>query len=305
MAGILRRTNWRKLLYTIGIVFGVGLLAYQTWRGYLAIQQVQLCVVRPLSVIGLLGLYIAAYIVQMVAWAVIMRSLQAPLSPNAVLKGYMISFLPRYIPGTVWGYLSRNEWLAQNHNISYGVSTVASLLEAGLLLLVAITLGAMYWVDTVWKVPVALAGLVAVGVAWILVPWFAARFGGKRVQISPKRVQSAPLGVLTAALYLLFWGLQGIAVLYIGAMLCAEAPISLFAGTAAISLAWALGFVILFVPAGIGIREWSLGALLVAFSGLEPGQAAIVAVISRVAVIGAEIVVLLVGLQRYFRGGRK
>lgn len=305
MAGILQRTNWRKILYTIGIVFGVGLLAYQTWRGYVAIQQVQLCVVRPTYIVGLLGLYIAAYFVQMVAWAVIMRSLQAPLSPNAVLKGYMISFLPRYIPGTVWGYLSRNEWLAQNHNISYGVSTVASLLEAGLLLLIALTLGAVYWVETMWRVPVAVAGLVGVGAAWTLVPWLAARFGGKRLQISPVRVQSTTLGLLTTALYLLFWALQGVAILTIGAILCAGAPISLFAGTAAISLAWALGFVILFVPAGIGIREWSLGALLVAFSGLEPGQAAIVAVVSRVAVIGAEIVVLLVGLQRYFRGGRK
>jgi hypothetical protein len=47
----------------------------------------------------------------------------------------------------------------------------------------------------------------------------------------------------------------------------------------------------------LGVREWSLSALLVIFSGLEPGQAALLAVLSRVVMICAEVIVLLIGLQ--------
>jgi glycosyltransferase 2 family protein len=298
---------WRRILHIVGIVFGLALLAQQIWQGYIAIQQLQTCVLRPSYFVGVLGLYVAAYFVQIIAWALIMRSLQAPLSPSAVLKGYAISFLPRYIPGTVWGYLSRNEWLAQTHGIPYSVSTVASLLEAGLLLVTAVALGAFYWVDVLWKVPVAVIGFIAMGITWVAVPWLASRFGGKRLQLSLVDLQYWQakrwyLGVYTVALYLLFWVLQGGAILYTSTTLCVNAPMGLLEGMAAVSLSWALGFVILFVPAGLGVREWSLSALLVNFAGLESGAAAVVAVVSRVALICAEIIVLLIGLQIYIRG---
>ena len=314
MAG---RGAWRRILHIVGIVLGLALLAQQTWQGYIAIQQVETCAVRPSYFAGVLGLYVAAYFVQIIAWALIMRSLQAPLSPSALLKGYAISFLPRYIPGTVWGYLSRNEWLAQTHGISYSVSTTASLLEAGLLLVTAVALGAFYWVDGMWKVPVALLGLVTIGMTWVAVPWLASCFSGKRLQLSLAELprftlpgfalprfdsQHWRLGVWTVILYLLFWVLQGGAILYTSTTLCVNAPVGLLEAMAAVSLSWALGFVILFVPAGLGIREWSLSALLVNFAQLEPGIAAMVAVISRVALICAEIVVLLIGLQIYIRG---
>jgi hypothetical protein len=69
------------------------------------------------------------------------------------------------------------------------------------------------------------------------------------------------------------------------------------AATSAGSLAWAIGFLIIFVPAGLGVREWSLGTLLVQFAALSPGQATLLAVVSRVGMIAAEVLVLLVGLQ--------
>jgi hypothetical protein len=319
--GMAGRGAWRRIFYIVGIVFGLSLLAQQTWQGVTALQQynqqAQLCVLRPSYLIGALGLYIAAYFVQMVAWALIMRSLQAPLAPGAVLKGYAISFLPRYIPGTVWGYLSRNEWLAQTYGIGYAVSTVASLLEASMLLVTAIALGTFYWVDAPWKLPVAGLGIVATGLTWLVVPWLASRLSKQRLQVEANASQRWRPGLLILLLYLLFWVIQGGAILYVGATLCANSStglsesgllesglldIGLLEGMAAVGLSWALGFVILFVPAGLGIREWSLSTLLIIFSGIEPGQAAMIAVISRVALICAEIVVLLLGVQSYIRG---
>jgi glycosyltransferase 2 family protein len=282
-------------------MFGLGLLAQQTWQGFITLQQYQMCAVRPDYLTGVIGLFVAAYFVQMWAWALIMRSLHAPLSAHAVLKGYVISFLPRYIPGTVWGYLSRNEWLAQTHNVPYGVSTVASLVEAAMLLVVALTLGAFYWVDGLWKLAVAVLGIVGVGVTWLAVPWLAGRFGGRWLQVSQVRSQSRELGGLAGAAYVLLWSLQGAAIVYIGATLCLDSHIAWLEGIASIGLAWTIGFIIPFVPAGLGVREWSMSALLVIFSGLEPGQAALLAVLSRVVMICAELIVLLVGLQSHIQ----
>lgn len=306
------RTGWRKTLYIVGIVLGLGLLAQQTWQGYHALQQVQACVVRPGFLVATTGLYGVAYFVQMAAWALIMRSLHAPLTPQAVIKGYTLSFLPRYIPGSVWGYLSRNEWLAQMHNVSYGVSTVASLLEAAMLLVTATALGALYWLPRMWQAPllelaITGAGMIAAWLVWQMLPWLASRMGGKRVQIDLRRSQSVGLWLAATGLYVGFWVLQGGALLTIVQTLCGDLTLGPSVAIAASALAWAIGFLVIFVPAGLGVREWTLGTLLIAFVTLQPGatllsgQASLIAVVSRFCMIVAELLVLWIGVQGYIQ----
>src|SRR4051812_44084398 len=94
LVSLVRRVKWRKVLYTTGIALGVALLAQQLWRGYRAFQEAQACVLHPTFLLATLGIYIVAYFIQMAAWALIMRSLQAPLSVGAVTQGYALSFLP-------------------------------------------------------------------------------------------------------------------------------------------------------------------------------------------------------------------
>jgi uncharacterized membrane protein YbhN (UPF0104 family) len=299
------RAPWRRILYTTGIVVGLGLLAQQVWQGIAALQQAQACVARPSFGAAVLAAYIAAYFVQMAAWALIMRSLHAPLRPQAVLEGYALAFLPRYIPGTVWGYLSRNEWLAQNHGVGYGVSTAASLIEAAMLLASAMTLGALYWLPTYWPHPLVMpaiitGALVAVALIWYVTPLLTARFSKGEAQPSSHNTgrQSALLWLVTTTLlYLLFWLLQGAALVAITHTLCGALTLPLSAATGASALSWAIGFLILFVPAGLGVREWSLGTLLVTFAALPSGEATLLAVVSRAGLVAAEVLVLLIGLN--------
>lgn len=314
MAGITGRTSWRKILYSVGIVLGLALLAQQAWQGYNALRQVQACVVRPPLLMGALGLYVVAYFVQMTAWALIMRDLQAPLAPQAVIKGYALSFLPRYIPGSVWGYLSRNEWLSQTHGVGYGVSTTASLVEATLLLVTAGAAGALYWLSSQWQspfLPVAfvLAGVVVFSVAaawasWRLLPWLVGMMGSRSMQRKRISVQSLLLWAATCLLYAGFWLLQGGALVIIAQALCERLALGLAAATAAFAWAWAIGFLIVFVPAGLGVREWTLGALLGAFAMIPPGQATLIALVSRLGLIVAELLVLAIGLHGQFQSWR-
>lgn len=308
--------KWRKVLYSTGIILGLGLLAQQAWQGYQALQDAQACVVRPTYLFVALALYIVAYFVQMAAWGAIMRFLGAPLTPQAVVEGYALSFLPRYIPGSVWGYLSRNEWLAQTHHVGYGVSTTSSLLEATMLLVTATGLGALYWLPTQDWLPtlaslpfltivIATIALFGSWLAWQIVPTLAARISRKPVDTPAhtptSRAQSFPLWGVTTALYVAFWLLQGGALVAIAHTLCGGLTLGLYAASAAFAIAWAIGFLIVFVPAGLGIREWTLSALLVAFAALQPGPATLIALISRLGLIVAEVVVLLIGLHRKFQ----
>jgi hypothetical protein len=311
LAGIAGRIQWRKTLYLVGIVLGLCLLAQQAWRGYQAIQQEQVCFTHPSFLLVALGLYIATYFVQMAAWALIMRFMQAPLSPQAVVEGYALSFLPRYIPGSVWGYLSRSEWLAQTHQVSYGASLTASLMETALFLITATLLGALYWLPT--QLPdfpgrfplieflIAVAGIVGAWLVWRVLPWLAMRFYRKRAGLylpAPKGLgRQLGLWGVTTLLYLFFWLLQGGALVAVAHTLCGGLAPELFTISAAYAIAWVIGFLIIFVPAGLGVREWMLSTLLVAFAALQPGQATLLAILSRFGLIMAEIIVLAIGLH--------
>ncbi len=70
-------------------------------------------------------------------------------------------------------------------------------------------------------------------------------------------------------------------------------------------LSWVLGFVIVFVPAGLGIRELAISTLLTAYGALLPWQADLVAVLSRFGLIVAELAWLLVGLALFARSRRE
>jgi uncharacterized membrane protein YbhN (UPF0104 family) len=284
----------------------LALLVQQAWQGYQALEPAQACAIAPGFLLAALGLYVVAYFVQMAAWALIMRALQAPLLPHVVVEGYALSFLPRYLPGSVWGYLSRNEWLAQSQQVSYSTSTTASLVEAAMLIVTATWLGALYWAPTEWAfglqgLPLAEVALVVTGIAaswlvWRMLPWLVnilrRKLPGQKVQ----RGGNLSLWAAVTFLYTGFWLLQGGALVAIAHALCGSLNPGLFAATAAFAVAWVIGFVILFVPAGMGVREWSLRMLLVAFAAYESGAAAQLALFSRAGLIVAEVIVLGVGL---------
>src|SRR3972149_6374809 len=119
----------RRLLHLIGLALGGLLFVYQILNVLPAVMENKLHVSSP-AFIGLaLAIGVAAIGIQTIAWARLMRAFGIYLSWSQVLQGYTLSFLPRYIPGSVWGYLSRNEWLLQNHNVRYGISNRVSLLE--------------------------------------------------------------------------------------------------------------------------------------------------------------------------------
>jgi hypothetical protein len=120
--------SWRRFLSRLGFVLGSLIFLQQLWNGYQAIvEQVAFSALLPIAVAYCVAVIAGA--LPIFAWFRLMAGVGAPLSWRHTLKGYTLSFLPRYIPGSIWGYLSRSEWFRDNAGIACAVSNAGSLVE--------------------------------------------------------------------------------------------------------------------------------------------------------------------------------
>jgi uncharacterized membrane protein YbhN (UPF0104 family) len=296
----------RRRLLIFGLGLGVLLFTRQVWVSYGAIRQHDLILIRPLLLLASLGAGILVYAAWMASWTLIMRHLGVRLAPRQVVQGFYLSFLPRYIPGTVWGYLTRSEWLEQAFGVPYSVSVMGSVLEAlGLLLTGLFMVGAYFFTQTTGSVQIivaaASAGLLLL--TWLTVPGVAMRVNRlvRREKPAPSRGGRRPSAAWSGAilLHLALWLAFGASLLFVAQSVAVIPSFNLLSSTFAASLSWIVGFLVIIVPTGLGVREVTLSTLLSAHAGFMPWQADVVAVISRFAIVLAELAWLLVGLFFY------
>lgn len=238
------------------------------------------------------ALFVLGYLLQLMAWVAVMRSLNARIGLSFAFQGYYLSFLPRYLPGSVWGYFGRGEWLWTQQQIPYRTTNIGSVFEALFFLI-----SAGIWVAIDWSGSSSWGWALAGGLAlcWGVVWWV-----GKRQirHMSPARNYTSWLWLLGAGVvYLVYWWAQGLA---LSAMLRSLGIVATNATvlslTSSAALAWSVGFLIIFVPSGLGVREVSLAYLLATHSGISAHDASLIAVISRAAMIVAEICLLALAL---------
>lgn len=294
---------WKKVLFTLGLALGLVLFCKQIYDSYLYIRDSDFRIFAPFFLFLSLAANLLMYALQMCAWVLLLRYLGINLKVRAVFKGYFLSFLPRYIPGSVWGYLSRSEWLLRSHRVDYNTSALASLLEVLGLICTALSLGGGYYGFQ----------LIATGYRWafvgggLLMAVFCLVLPQVLVWIMPERYRRAIdlqafdvwLGVVT--LYILFWVVYGTAVFLVGrALLPAPASsVNLMGVISAATLSWVLGFIVIFVPAGLGVREWSLERLLILAAGFDPWGSKLIAVLCRLNILIAEMSWLLIASGLY------
>ena len=297
----MKRLPWlRKILYFVCLGAGALILILQAANGYRAQTARGLPITSPQLLFGALVFTGLATGAQMLAWRTLMQGLGVSLGKREVLRGYMLSFLPRYIPGSVWGYLGRNEWLFQEYAVSYAASNLGSILEilasvTGVFVVVGLN-WASARLSVRWPVllialpllPAAIWVIMRRGFEWPLVKRLLSRFMTSGL-FSGVSLQRWLAGV---GLFVVHWLLNGVALgMTVGALsqqLVIPLDITLrFAS--AYSLAWFIGFIIIFAPAGLGFRELALSAILAADFATPPGNASAVAVLFRLVIIFTEV----------------
>ncbi len=306
------RSRWslRAVLWRVGLVLGLGLFANQLRIAWLAVQQYD--GLGELSLGQLIPAFVAALVLsafQMVAWRAIMRYLCVALTLRETTEGFMISFLPRYIPGTVWGYLSRSQWLLDDHGVGYPLSLTGSVLEAAAILVTAIacvgvTGGPL--LGEPWRHVAPVGSIILMCLAVFLAPRFVEWAGRRFRRLAFPSAPQPGAWVAALALTVPLWLSYAASVYWVARAVAPGSGIDLRVSALAASASWAVGFLILFVPSGIGVREAVMSAVLVQAAGLPVAMGGLVAVISRLAMVLAELAWVLAGFAlRATRKGRE
>ncbi len=294
--------SWRRLIYYFGMVLGGLLFAYQFWVGHQAFLLNSHFISLPIF-IAAIGLAAFVNSLQIGVWYYLMKGLGVFIPWRQLIRGYMLSSLARYIPGGVWGYFSRNQWLYQSYAVPFNLSNTGSVLEALCLVTAAVTIIGIYWVSVLsgwlqWVLfvfvisfPLALWGVIHILPNWSFPGWVL-----EIVSMRDALKVSLVRWLMIIALYVVLWtGFGGVLFWAIGA-LDASAKVSLLDSTFVFAAAWLTGFLIVFVPAGFGIRELALSGLLITRFGMLYGPANALSVSIRFIISLAELVSLLAGL---------
>lgn len=234
--------------------------------------------------------YVAA---TMLSWRAIITA-AGPLPPRAARRIFYSSQIAKYLPGGVWNVfaaaeMGRDYAVSRRRSVasllvSAGVSAVTGLLlAAGALLFGPGGLWRSYW----WVAPAVPAGILA------LTPPVLNRIVGAVLKLARRDGLEAPL-TWTATLRASGWALAAwilaggqVWLLLVSLGAAANAATFLLA-VAGYALGWTAGFLAVVAPAGAGVREVALGAVLAGAVG--PGALVVVVLAVRLTTTIADVV---------------
>lgn len=196
------------------------------------------------------------------AWRAVLSGLGSHLPVRAAARVYFLGQLGKYVPGSIWPIMAQAE-LSKEYGVARARSGFAAVTQMLIGLVVGIvvagaTLAASsraaveaYW----WLAVVAVGGVVT------LAPPVFNRLMAVALRLA-RRPVGDPLSSRTvfasAGWCLAMWMAFGVHVWLLARGLGASGDNLLLLTTGAYALAWAAGFVVVFVPAGAGVREAAL-----------------------------------------------
>jgi len=229
----------------------------------------------------------------MLAWRALLADLGSPLPLPAAIRVMFVGQLGKYVPGAVWALAAQVE-LARDYEVPRRRSATASLVGMAVTLVVGLVaagvtlpLTSAHAVRQYWWV-LAITPLAAI----CLYPRII-RLGldlALRVLRRPPLEGSVSGGGMTRALgwTVLGWLCYGAHAWFLISVFAGKAPHVFALSLGAYALAWAVGFLIIFFPSGIGPRELALIAVLAPV--MPSASALVVALASRVVMTIADLV---------------
>ena len=310
---VLRRPWVRGL----GLLIGVVLIAIGLLTG---LQRVDFS--SAFRSLGLRGLALALALgalttfLSALGWALIVDALTPHADVWRSLRSYFAALPLKYIPGSVWNHFGRAAWLAELSRLPPRDSTLSSSGGSGAMG-VALDFGWLLWsgmvatgVTAMLNPPRALSGVISrgglVAIAVMLTAISAAApfvLYGLPGQSAARSRWGFAIRLWSAHLLQILSWLAASALLgYLVANLSFNPELQLDLGESALALFAGIstGLAVLFVPNGIGVREWVIGATLSHIVPVENGFAA--GILHRMIVMSSELLIFLVmGVQFIFR----
>jgi uncharacterized membrane protein YbhN (UPF0104 family) len=248
----------------------------------------------------------AAIAVGMVMWHLLLADLGSPLPHRAAGRVLFVSQLGKYLPGSVWPVLAQME-LGRDHGVprrrsatAFALLTLFNLVTAMLVATATLPFTAGDEVRQFrWMF------LLAIGLVALLHPRLLNPLLNRVLRAAKRPPLERPLtargvaviGLVGIGQWLLFGLHAWLLTVELGGVAGASAPLAL----GGFALAWSVGYLFIFAPAGVGVREVALAAALSPV--LDRADAIVVAVVSRVVLTLADFA--LAGLAAAGMRGRR
>jgi uncharacterized membrane protein YbhN (UPF0104 family) len=298
---------WQRVLRVVGLILGLSLFGIQLINAVRKSLDLGAQSFNWSYIICAFTVMMLIYYLQVRIWLSSMRIVGSKISIIEAVKGYWISFIPRYIPGSIWGYLGRSEWLFRDFGIPIGVTNLGSIFEVvvivvGGLSIIFLTTPAnspLFVKLAMSGATIALTGIVFARLSdWPIVQKINSAQKLLAFPIDGLQIKHWFIGT---AYSILNWILYGLVI-----MLCllSMSPILpqpfwelIIKLVNAFSISWLIGFIIVIVPGGLGIREFVLSALLSTSLGLQVEVTTRIAIVVRVLTLFAEMIWIFIGLS--------
>jgi glycosyltransferase 2 family protein len=271
-----RRRAVRALVTVTVLALWAWALANQ-WTGFVAaVSQLTPVMAILAAVFIMVGLGLGMGI-----WKNALSILGAHLTTSAAAETYFLGQMGKYVPGSVWPAVLQAE-IAKRYGVSRRQALTGYTSTVLLSLFAATAVGGICWTVVLggwwWAVSglpsLMLLGLIASRRGSVAI----ARATARLANLTPES-DSGSVGRGTGWISLATWGVMGAHAALLSADFAPAEPTVWLAAVAGFCLAWVAGTLVVFVPAGIGVREAVLALTLGEAIGVPAAIA--VALVSR------------------------
>lgn len=249
---------------------------------------------------GALAAALAYVVLTWLAWRSLLSDMGTFLPRGPAFRVFFVSQLGKYLPGGVWNILAAAELGADHQvprrrSVSVMAVSVAMSTVTGLALAVGTMPFAPRQVASTYSWTLAMLPVLLL----LLAPPLLNRLLGAALRLAgrpPLEGAVSWTGMLACAAWtLLAWTAAGLQVLLLAVGTGMEASAStLVLCTGGYALAWSVGFLVVLVPAGAGVREAVLALVLA--GSLSGGGVVVVVLLSRVVLTVADVALGGLGL---------
>ena len=224
-------------------------------------------------------------------WYGILRTMGGRLPLSTALRFYGLTLLPRYVPGSVWGYAGRT-LLCEREGVERRVAAGSAVVEVGLIVGSAFIVVLMEFLDPGWILLVLLPAVI------MLLGFLFSRLLDCPQKAVRFRRSATWYGWGLA--YLGFWLMYGASSWLVASSVSPKVDTGhVLAITVRSTAAWLAGFLAIVVPGGLGVREGVFALILTPIVG--PAGGVFIPLLARLTGMLAELVFFLTSIL-FFRG---
>ena len=285
-----RRSRWAGVGRLIGsrpvrwgfVAATVGLGGYAVPREWTQVRAA-LASLGFLTVVAAMVSVLIALLATMQVWRLLLAALGSPLPARAAARSRFIGQRGKYLPGSIWPVLAQME-MGNAHQVPRHRSASASVLTMMLSLLTGLLTALVALPFVAGSTPYLWALLAAPFLVILLHPKVLNSVLNRLLRLAKRPTLEEPLTgrAVVGALAWAFasWIFYGLQIWLLATRLGAPDGKAALLAIGGFAFAWSVGFIVVFAPAGAGVRDVLLVAMLGPVLGVA--QATAVALVSRV-----------------------